>query len=102
MADVKQLHAAILEKLSTVIDPETGADVVRMRLVEDLVVDSNGQVTYTIRPSSPLCPIATFLAVQIKKAVADVTGVTAQTITIKDYVEAEALTGLINLMNLYL
>jgi metal-sulfur cluster biosynthetic enzyme len=100
MIDTEQLQAAILEKLSSVIDPETGADVVRMKLVDDLVVESNGRVTYTIRPSSPLCPIAVFLAVQIKKAVADVIGVKDQTITVKDYVEAEALTGLINQMNL--
>ncbi len=100
MSDVKQLQATILAKLSTVIDPETGADVVRMKLVDDLVVESNGQVTYTIRPSSPLCPIAVFLAVQIKKAVADVIGVTSQTITVKDYIEAEALTSLINQTNL--
>ena len=99
MIDTEQLQAAILEKLSSVIDPETGADVVRMKLVDDLVVESNGQVAYTIRPSSPLCPIAVFLAVQIKKAVAGVIGVKAQTITVKDYVEAEALTGLINQMN---
>lgn len=100
MIDTERLQSAILEMLSTVIDPETGADVVRMKLVDDLVVESNGRVTYTIRPSSPLCPIAVFLAVQIKKAVADVIGVKAQTITVKDYVEAEALTGLINQMNL--
>ncbi len=100
MSDVQQLQSTILEKLSTVIDPETGADVVRMKLVDELVVESNGQVTFTIRPSSPLCPIAVFLAVQIKKAVADVIGVTALTITVKDYVEAEALTVLINQMNL--
>jgi len=100
MIDTEELQSSILEMLSKVIDPETGADVVRMKLVDDLVVESNGRVTYTIRPSSPLCPIAVFLAVQIKKAVADVIGVTAQTITVKDYVEAEALTGLINQINL--
>lgn len=94
--DNKQLQLTILEKLATVIDPETGADVIRMKLVDDLVVESNGRVHYTIRPSSPLCPIAVFLAVQIKKAVAAVNGVTAQTITVKDYIEAEALTQLIN------
>ena len=91
-----QLRLAILEKLTTVIDPETGADVIRMKLVDDLVVKSEGQVNYTIRPSSPLCPIAVFLALQIKKAVADVIGVKAQQITVKDYIQAEALTVLIN------
>ena len=91
-----QLRLAILEKLTTVIDPETGTDVIRMKLVDDLVVESEGQVNYTIRPSSPLCPIAVFLALQIKKAVADVIGVKAQHITVKDYIQAEALTALIN------
>ncbi len=99
MVDVKLLQSAILEKLSTIIDPETGADVVRLKLVEELLVESNGQITYSIRPSSPLCPVAVFLAVQIKKAVSDVIGVTSQTITVKDYVEAEALTDMINQMN---
>jgi ATP-binding protein involved in chromosome partitioning len=96
MADAKELQLAILEQLSKVIDPETGADVVRMKLIEDLVADGSGQVSYTMRPSSPLCPIAVFLAVQIKMSVASVPGVLHQRITVKDYVAAEQLTELIN------
>lgn len=96
MIDDKQLQFAILEKLAKVIDPETGADVIRMKLVNDLVVEAGGRVTYTFRPSYPLCPIAVFLAVQIKDAVADVVGVTAQYITVKDYIESDALTEQIN------
>jgi metal-sulfur cluster biosynthetic enzyme len=91
-----QLQKAIYERLQSVIDPETNADVVRMRLVEDLVVDSGGRVRYTFRPSSPFCPIAVFLAQQIKQAVAQVPGVTNQRITVRDYVAAEELTNLIN------
>jgi metal-sulfur cluster biosynthetic enzyme len=34
-----ELEQAILERLKQVIDPETGADIVRMRLIEDLNVD---------------------------------------------------------------
>jgi len=44
-------------KLTTVIDPETGVDVMRMKLVQDLVVTEDGKVSYKFRPSSPLCPI---------------------------------------------
>jgi len=96
MSNPAELHLAILEKLSTVIDPETGADVVRMRLIEDLVVNPDRLVSYTIRPSSPLCPVAVFLAIQIKVAVASVTGVTGQRITVTNYVGAEKLTEMIN------
>ena len=94
--DLAALRTTILEKLSTVIDPETGADVVRMRLVEDLSVDDDGHVSYTFRPSSELCPIAVFLAQAIKAAVAETAGVTGQTITVKDYVMAGPLNELLN------
>jgi metal-sulfur cluster biosynthetic enzyme len=96
MSAPEKLRLAILERLSTLIDPETGADVVRMKLIEDLVVDASGQVSYTIRPSSPLCPIAVFLAVQVKMTVASVPGVSGQRITVTNYIAAEKLTELIN------
>lgn len=97
----EQLRLTILEDLSKVIDPETGADIVRMKLVEDLVVDPSGQVSYTFQPSSPLCPIAVYLAVQIRLTVAGVPGVNGQHITVKNYVSAEQLTELINQEELF-
>lgn len=93
---MSDLQAAILTQLKTVIDPETGADVVRMRLVENLSVDTDGRVAYTFQPSSPLCPIAVYLVQQIKQAVAAVSGVTVQKIKVTGYVAAEELTKLIN------
>ena len=93
---MNELKEAILAQLETVIDPETGADVIRMRLVENLSVDTEGMVRYIFQPSSPLCPIAVFLVQQIKQAVAAVPGVTAQKIEVSGYVAAEELTKLIN------
>lgn len=93
------LREAIIERLRTVIDPETNADVVRMRLVQDLSVDDQGQVSYTFRPSSPLCPIALPLALMIRQAVAEVPGVTGQQVTVEGYVEAETLTKFLNAMS---
>jgi metal-sulfur cluster biosynthetic enzyme len=95
-ADPEALRQAILARLSTVIDPETGVDVVRMRLIEELAVDEEGSVSYTFRPSSPFCPIAVFLAMSIKEAVAAVPGVSQQVIRVVGYVRAEELTELIN------
>ena len=85
------LKEAVQNKLQTVIDPETNVDVVRMRLVNNLEIDENRKATYTFRPSSPLCPIAVPLAMMIIKAIAEVDGITSQTITVIDYVEAEKL-----------
>jgi metal-sulfur cluster biosynthetic enzyme len=94
-----RLLEAIHERLRLVIDPETNADVMRMRLVENLSVESGGLVKYTFRPSSPLCPIAVFLIKQIKQAVAGVPGVKEQCIKVTGYIAAEELTNLINKEN---
>lgn len=87
---------AILDRLRSVIDPETGTDIVRMHLVENLHADSLGNVGYTFRPSSFLCPIAVTLAVDIKNAVAEVPGVLSQKIEIQGYAMADELQSLIN------
>jgi len=92
----EKLKNLIIARLRLVIDPETHADVVRMRLIEDLKVTGSGQVHYIFRPSSPVCPIAVSLAQSIKQAVAQVPGVVSQNITVAGYVAAEQLTMLIN------
>ncbi len=93
---IERLEKLITARLRLVIDPETRADVIRMRLVENLTVNEEGQVKYTFRPSSPVCPIAVSLAQQIKIAVSQVPGVHSQDIKVENYVGAEQLTMLIN------
>jgi|GEM_PF-196824 len=87
------LRQAILDRLSKVIDPETGVDVVRMRLIEDLTVDENGRISYTFRPSSPLCPIAVPLSDAIQLAVAEVPGITSQDIKVVGFALSDELTA---------
>ena len=95
MKDQDALRDALIARLSTVIDPETGVDVVRMRLIEDLTVDENGFVRYKFRPSSPLCPIAVPLALSIRQAVAEVEGVTGQEIEVVGYIQAAELNAML-------
>jgi metal-sulfur cluster biosynthetic enzyme len=91
-----ELEQAINERLRQVIDPETGADVMRMRLIEDLRVDGDtGRVSYRFRPSSPLCPLAVHLALSIRAAVAEVPGVTEQQIEVVGYVGEDELNDLL-------
>lgn len=95
MTDPHALHKAILERLSKVIDPETGVDVVRMRLIEDLIVDESGRVSYTFRPSSAFCPIAIPLSDAIRRAVAEVPGVIAQDVKVIGFALSDELTALL-------
>jgi ATP-binding protein involved in chromosome partitioning len=86
----------VTERLRQVIDPETGVDVMRMRLIEDLSVDGRtGRVSYKFRPSSPFCPLAVPLALDIRKAVAEVPGVTQQEVEVVGYVGATDLNALL-------
>jgi metal-sulfur cluster biosynthetic enzyme len=94
----EELRTAIIERLSMVIDPETGVDVVRMRLIEDLVVNIDGHASYKFRPSSPLCPIAVPLSLMIQEAIASVPGVTGQDMEIVGYIQSEELTALLREM----
>jgi metal-sulfur cluster biosynthetic enzyme len=90
------LEKAVIEKLSEVIDPETGVDVMKMRLVQDINIDSEGKITYVFRPSSPLCPIAIPLALAIIDAIKEVPGISGQQITVKDYSQADQLNEILN------
>lgn len=92
----KSLQEAILERLQMVMDPETNTDVIRMGLVENLWSDALGKVRYTFHPSSFVCPIAVTLAMEIKKAVAEVPGVQSQEIAVEGFIMAEELEKIIN------
>ena len=96
VADTERIRTQILTRLRSVIDPETGVDVVRMRLIENLTVDEDGTVKYIFRPSSPICPIAVPLALEIKRVISEVEGVGDQVIVVAGYVQADALTAMLN------
>ena len=96
MTDVAQLEHEVFQRLSEVIDPETGIDVVRMHLVEDFKISEDGKVAYTFRPSSYFCPMAVSLSMNILHAVAEVKGVVRQNVTVEDYIQADMLNKLLN------
>jgi metal-sulfur cluster biosynthetic enzyme len=93
--DRDQLQKDVIKRLQSVIDPETGVDVVRMRLIQDITIDDEGNIEYVFKPSSPLCPIAVPLALSIMRAISEVPGIMRQKIEVKEYSQAEALTELL-------
>ena len=92
-ADIKD---NVVLALQQVIDPETGADVIKMRLVLDLKIQPDGTAEYTFRPSSPLCPIALTLVLSIIEAVKVVDGVLNQKVTVVDYLGADELNKILH------
>ena len=81
----------IKESLSQVIDPETGMNVMRMKLVLDLKVKQDGDVELTFQPTSVLCPLGFQLGINIKEAGQRVTGVRNVRVHVDSFIHAEQL-----------
>jgi metal-sulfur cluster biosynthetic enzyme len=89
----------IEESLAQVIDPETGMDVMRMKLVRDLKVGQEGDVELTFRPSSVLCPLGFQLGLNIKEAVLGVPGVKRVQVHVDGFIHAEELKKILGEMD---
>ena len=90
-----RIQGAIERRLSKVIDPETGLDVMRMGLIRDLNV-TRGEVSLVFRPSSPLSTFAIPLGAKIHAAVFSVEGVQRVLIRVENFFQAEELEELLN------
>jgi metal-sulfur cluster biosynthetic enzyme len=86
-----ELICLVTQKLSKVVDPETGVDIIRMKLVQDMTLDDNKVLTYKFRPSSPLCPIAIPLVLEIITTIRGIHEITNQKVTVVDYMQADVL-----------
>jgi ATP-binding protein involved in chromosome partitioning len=93
---VVNLVEKVRERLSRVKDPETGLDVVGMKLVRDLKVGETGDVELTFKPSSVFCPRAFQLGIDIKEAVRAVPEVRRVHVEVEGFVQAEQLQAILN------
>jgi metal-sulfur cluster biosynthetic enzyme len=95
MTDIESLRQEVIKTLESVIDPETKVNVIRMRLVKNLQIHPDGRVEYIFQPSSPLCPIALPLVMNIIETIKSIDGVTDQTVTVVDYAGADELNAIL-------
>jgi ATP-binding protein involved in chromosome partitioning len=57
----------IREKLRGVVDPEVGMNLVEMNMIEEITVEGD-RAKIVFKPTSSFCPIAFYLAQQVKSA----------------------------------
>lgn len=74
----------IREALRPVIDPEIGLSVVDLGMIRQVRVDEGGRVEIGMVLTAPFCPLAGYLAEQVRQAVAAVPGVSAVEVRILD------------------
>ena len=70
-----ELEHNVREAVGKVIDPETGLTFAEMHMITNVKEEEPGVVKIDFIPSSPFCPIAFKLAMDIKNAAVKVPGV---------------------------
>lgn len=75
-ADRKEIRERVVEAMKTVYDPEIPVDVYELGMIYDVAVDERGQVVVTMTLTSPSCPVAGTLPLEVEEKVTRVTGVT--------------------------
>ncbi|HKZ94331.1 MAG TPA: iron-sulfur cluster assembly protein [Candidatus Bathyarchaeia archaeon] len=86
----------LMEKLKSVIDPELGASVVDMGLIKTAKLDQDGNAVVEFVPSSPVCPIAFYLASEIKKKTLEAEGVHKAKVYCREHAMEEAINKQVN------
>ncbi|HVF10724.1 MAG TPA: iron-sulfur cluster assembly protein [Abditibacteriaceae bacterium] len=69
------LKDQIIEALCTIYDPEIPINIYELGLIYDLRVDAGGGVDIKMTLTSPACPVAESLPVEVENVVAAVPGV---------------------------
>ena len=87
--DPRSLEDKVIQKLKDIIDPETLTDVISMGLIKNLSVSRDGKVSLEFRPSSPVCPLALTLALNIQKALETLKDIKDLSVTITNHQMAD-------------
>ncbi len=66
----------MVEKFKTVYDPEIPVDIYELGLVYDAQVNADGEVKVTMTLTSPNCPVAESLPVEVEQRVEEIEYVT--------------------------
>lgn len=73
--DKKQLGDAIIEQIKTVFDPEIPVNIYELGLIYEIKVDDDAKVEITMTLTSPNCPMAEDIPVEVKEKTEAIAGV---------------------------
>lgn len=76
MLDFETMHAAIVAQIKTVYDPEIPVDVYELGLIYGVDITDAGLVKVTMTLTSPMCPVAGSLPLEVQEKILAVDGVT--------------------------
>ena len=94
----RQLEDTIIAVIKTIYDPEIPVDIFELGLIYEIKIDDDTNVHLLMTLTSPNCPVAETLPVEVEEKVAGIKGVTSAKVEIvfeppwdKDMMSEEAL-----------
>ena len=92
-------EAAVLEKLSNIIDPDLGKDIVTLGFVKDLAING-GDISFRLVLTTPACPVKEAFETDAKRLVREIEGVeNVKVIMDAEVPQGRGLTGNMTLPN---
>jgi len=73
--DCESLKEEVIALLRDVYDPEIPVNIYELGLVYDVRIDESGGVGIVMTPTSPMCPVAEILPVEIETRTREIEGV---------------------------
>lgn len=91
-----ELEEKVREAVGKIVDPETGLTFAEMQLIADVKEDETGIVKVDFIPSSPFCPIAFKLAMDVKNAALNVAGVKKVLVHCRGHMMEQQINEMVN------
>jgi len=91
-----RLEDRVREAVNNIVDPETGMTFGEMRLISDLRENESGVVTIDFKPTSPFCPIALKLALDIKSIASKIEGTEKVFVYCHNHAMEETINKIVN------
>ncbi|MFP9116798.1 SUF system Fe-S cluster assembly protein [Flavobacterium sp. RNTU_13] len=80
--DTAQLGEEIVKVLKTIYDPEIPVDIYELGLVYDVMVNTDNEVKILMTLTSPNCPVAESLPLEVEEKIKKIDGVQAAEVEI--------------------
>jgi FeS assembly SUF system protein len=74
--DKEAMKEQIVEQIKTVFDPEIPVDIYELGLIYTIDIDDKGAVEVKMTLTSPMCPVADSLPMEVQEKIIGVEGVT--------------------------
>jgi len=91
-----ELEDKVREAVGRVIDPETGLSFTEMQMITNVKEEEPGVVKVEFIPSSPFCPIAFKLAMDVKNAALNIAGVKKVLVYCRGHMMEQQINEMVN------